>query len=180
MKPKRVDRNIILPLYPAFIAPFDFPRCSSVAPLKLHPDATFTGHPSSSTAPFSFSRRASPSFLLYSSLQNLFHLDMCVDSDGVAPAAPPRSQREKRGGRPRGQMHRAKESRGEMERHLMFSRWGSQECRSNLQERTLTHTVAQLEGEHMGNLCPPKQRKLTQQDIAFCFLCKCHTVFLNK
>lgn len=47
-------------------------------------------------------------------------------------------------------------------------------------ECTLTHTVAQLEGEHMGNLRPPKQRKLTQQDIGFCFLCKCHTVFLNK
>lgn len=47
-------------------------------------------------------------------------------------------------------------------------------------ERTLTHTVAQLEGEHMGNLRPPKQRKLTQQDIGFCFHCKCHTVFLDK
>lgn len=62
-------------------------------------------------------------------------------------AAPRRRAADHRGknrsGRPRGQMHRAKESRGEMERHLMFSRWGSQECRSNLQNahsHTLLHS----------------------------------------
>lgn len=35
-------------------------------------------------------------------------------------------------GRPEGQMHRARDSRAMMERHLMSPRWGSQECPSNL------------------------------------------------
>lgn len=38
----------------------------------------------------------------------------------------------RRDGGPKGQMHQARDSGGEMERHLMFSRWGSHECSYNL------------------------------------------------
>lgn len=159
--------------------------CESRALIASRPPS----HSSSSIAPPFLSLAVLLPLLFFTPLSKIFFISTCASTQmewlpplrrGAAETGGG-SQREKRGGRPRGQMHRAKESHGEMERHLMFSRWGSQECRSNLQSaHSHTRAVAQLEGEHMGNLRPPKQRKLTQQDIGFCFLCKCHTVFLNK
>lgn len=160
-KPTGRRRLICTLLYPLSIFPFVFRSLCSFASLRLHSDVTLTlsqtvglsispSPLSPSAVPLlchlSFHNPPSPPPLFFpfrllpvSPLPRLpiFLYSTCV-SIWMEWLSTLRRCRDgwlaegRRDGGPKGQMHQARDSGGEMERHLMFSRWGSHECSYNL------------------------------------------------